>query len=223
MQRLVGKHTPRKFVIALSCVVLCSLGLFVDNLWKSSWQMSPHSASSLWSSGIEMGIGLSLHDAKKHKANVKIDKLLAPNFLNKTFADLPAPHLEWEEMPSAPVPRLDGASVQIKNLLYVFAGYGTIDFVHSHVDIYNFTDNTWCGRFDMPKEMANSHLGMATDGRYVYAISGQYGPQCRSPIAHCFVLDTKTKKWHDFPQLPFPRYKSYSSLLCTGHQNKKVA
>lgn len=34
-------------------------------------------------------------------------------------------------MASAPVPRLDGAAIQIKNLLYVFAGYGTIDYVSS--------------------------------------------------------------------------------------------
>lgn len=32
-------------------------------------------------------------------------------------------------MPSAPVPRLDGAAVQIKNIFYVFAGYGTINYV----------------------------------------------------------------------------------------------
>lgn len=49
--------------------------------------------------------------------------------LSATFADLPAPELEWEKMAPAPVPRLDGAAIQIKNLLYVFAGYGTIDFV----------------------------------------------------------------------------------------------
>lgn len=49
--------------------------------------------------------------------------------LSATFADLPAPELKWEEMPPAPVPRLDGAAIQIKNLLYVFAGYGTLDLV----------------------------------------------------------------------------------------------
>jgi hypothetical protein len=49
--------------------------------------------------------------------------------LSGTFADLPAPELEWEQMPSAPVPRLDGAAIQIKNLFYVFSGYGTIDYV----------------------------------------------------------------------------------------------
>lgn len=78
--------------------------------------------------------------------------------------------------------------------------------VHSHVDIYNLTDNSWGGRLDMPKEMAHSHLGMASDGRYIYAVTGQYGPQCRGPTARCFVLDTETKKWQDFPTLPSPRY-----------------
>lgn len=42
-----------------------------------------------------------------------------------------APELKWEKMAPAPVPRLDGAALQIKNLLYVFAGYGTIDYVRN--------------------------------------------------------------------------------------------
>uniref|UniRef100_A0A0D9ZME2 Kelch repeat-containing protein n=1 Tax=Oryza glumipatula TaxID=40148 RepID=A0A0D9ZME2_9ORYZ len=84
--------------------------------------------------------------------------------------------------------------------------------VHSHVDIYNFSDNTWGGRFDMPKEMAHSHLGMVTDGRYVYVVTGQYGPQCRGPTARNFVLDTETKEWHDLPPLPVPRYAPATQL-----------
>lgn len=52
-------------------------------------------------------------------------------FLNATYTDIPAPNLVWEEMPEAPVPRLDGAAVQIKDLLYVFSGYGTIDYVRT--------------------------------------------------------------------------------------------
>ena len=41
------------------------------------------------------------------------------------------PFLEWEEMAPAPVDRLDGYSAQIDNLLYVFAGYQTIDQVQN--------------------------------------------------------------------------------------------
>lgn len=89
--------------------------------------------------------------------------------------------------------------------------------VHSHVDIFNFSDNTWGGRFDMPKEMGHSHLGVTSDGRYIYVISGQYGPQCRGPTAHSFVLDTETKKWSSIPPLPSPRYVIWSGfalMLC---------
>ena len=49
--------------------------------------------------------------------------------ISATFADLRAPELQWEQMAEAPVPRLDGAAIQIKNLLFVFAGYGTINYV----------------------------------------------------------------------------------------------
>jgi len=52
-------------------------------------------------------------------------------FLSAIFADIPAPELKWEEMESAPVPRLDGYSVQINNLLYVFSGYGSLDYVRN--------------------------------------------------------------------------------------------
>lgn len=134
-------------------------------------------------------------------------------FLSATFADLPAPQWNWEQMPSAPVPRLDGYAIQILNLFYVFSGYANLDHVHSHVDVYDFTSNKWVERFDTPKEMANSHLGIATDGkRYIYIVSGQYGPQCRGPTAIVFVLDTKTKTWNNLPPLPFPRYAPATQL-----------
>ncbi|EPS58078.1 hypothetical protein M569_16738, partial [Genlisea aurea] len=124
-----------------------------------------------------------------------------------TYGDLPAPELEWEQMPSAPVPRLDGSSIQIGDLFYAINGYGNIDYVHSHADIYNFSDNTWCGRIESPKSMANSHLGMTTDGRYVYVVAGQPGPHCTVPPTNlAFVLDTETREWESFPPLPASRY-----------------
>ncbi|CAN4079125.1 unnamed protein product [Withania somnifera] len=132
--------------------------------------------------------------------------------LAMTYADLPAPELQWEHMPSAPVPRLDGYSVQINDSLYVFAGYANLDHVHSHVDVYNFSTNTWTESFAIPQDMANSHLGVATDGRYIYIVTGQYGPQCRGPTANTFVLDTQTRKWESLPPLPAPRYAPATQL-----------
>ncbi|KAF7801661.1 kelch repeat-containing protein [Senna tora] len=136
----------------------------------------------------------------------------AERILSATFADLLAPDLLWEQMPSAPVPRLDGASIQIGDIFYVFSGYGSLDYVHSHVDVYNFSSNKWVDKFATPKDMGHSHLGVATDGRYIYVISGQYGPQCRGPTSRSFVLDTQTKKWKSLPPLPAPRYSPATQL-----------
>ncbi|KAG6428764.1 hypothetical protein SASPL_106801 [Salvia splendens] len=206
-----GKHRTTKFVFIL--LGLLALFLIVDLLWASSSSPSPNwtvpdSTNIIVPRPVHHNISTPLKE--KHKKDNKDG--VSGRVLSATFADLDAPELNWEKMATAPVPRLDGAAIQIKNLLYVFAGYGTIDYVHSHVDIYNFTDNTWGKRFDMPKEMAHSHLGMVTDGRYIYVVTGQYGPQCRGPTAHTFVLDTETKQWQDMPPLPVPRYAPATQL-----------
>lgn len=69
-----------------------------------------------------------LQGVDSQKNNTAIGRVLSA-----TFADLPAPELKWQKMAAAPVPRLDGAAIQIKNLLYVFAGYGTIDYVRPYL------------------------------------------------------------------------------------------
>ncbi|KAL8466519.1 hypothetical protein ACS0TY_035556 [Phlomoides rotata] len=208
-----GKHKTTKFALVL--VGLLGLFFIADLLWASS-----SSSPSNWNvqDPINFIVPQPVHSynttltiPNKNPKNDKKD-IVSGRILSATFADLDAPELKWEKMATAPVPRLDGAALQIKNLLYVFAGYGTIDYVHSHVDIYNFTDNTWGGRFDMPKQMAHSHLGMVTDGRYIYVVTGQYGPQCRGPVAHTFVLDTETKQWKSMPPLPVPRYAPATQL-----------
>ncbi|CAD6260460.1 unnamed protein product [Miscanthus lutarioriparius] len=201
MARPAAKARAPKHLVALAVVAILGLVLVADYLWASS----SASSSAVWSSRLNLHTspaGSTPPVAKKIKED---KKSVGSTDINATFADLAAPELKWEEMAQAPVARLDGAAIQIKNLLYVFAGYGTINHVHSHVDIYNFSDNTWGGRFDMPKDMAHSHLGMVTDGRFIYVVTGQYGPQCRGPTARNFVLDTETKEWRDLPPLPVPR------------------
>ncbi|KAF0891719.1 hypothetical protein E2562_010929 [Oryza meyeriana var. granulata] len=208
------KAPPSKHLMALAVVAILGIVLVADFLWASSSSSSPSSpgGAAIWSSRLDLPARPAAPVPSSAKKKTKEKVSIGSMDINATFADLPAPELEWEEMAEAPVPRLDGAAMQIKNLLYVFAGYGTINHVHSHVDIYNFSDNTWGGRFDMPKEMAHSHLGMVTDGRYIYVVTGQYGPQCRGPTARNFVLDTATKEWHDLPPLPVPRYAPATQL-----------
>ncbi|KNA10430.1 hypothetical protein SOVF_144480 [Spinacia oleracea] len=206
-----------KLVILVSFLALVGFGVVADLLWASSsstfsaFRYVADNWPSQQSTTINLpSVNLTSHPKAKGKDQGKNGA--QQRILSATFADLPGPELQWEKMPSAPVPRLDGAAIQIKNILYVFAGYGNINLVHSHVDVYNFTDNTWGESFPMPKEMAHSHLGMVTDGRYIYVVTGQYGPQCRGPTARNFVLDTETRQWKDLLSLPFPRYAPATQL-----------
>ncbi|KAJ8750313.1 hypothetical protein K2173_014228 [Erythroxylum novogranatense] len=210
------KHVSTKLMFVISCVALLAAAFVADFLWASSSSISSayRSVAFKWalqkSGNIVVPSPLSLkHENKKEEI---ISEGNDRELLSATFADLPAPELKWEQMPSAPVPRLDGYAIQIKNLFYVFVGYGTINHVHSHVDVYDFTSDKWVDRFDTPKEMANSHLGVATDGRYIYIVSGQYGPQCRTAIPNTFSLDTQTKSWESLPPLPAPRYAPPTQL-----------
>ncbi|XP_066330688.1 kelch repeat-containing protein At3g27220-like isoform X3 [Miscanthus floridulus] len=215
---VTSKPLPLRLAVPLALALLLALALVANFLWaSSSRRASPLSASSSRTVTTPPRAALPWHEPMACSEPLLLSQVMrkrakAVGHLNATYADLPAPHWDWEEMPAAPVPRLDGASVQIGDLLYVFSGYGNIDHVHSHVDVYNFTSNTWAERFDMPKEMAHSHLGMASDGRYIYAVSGQYGPQCRASINRNFVFDTETREWHELPPLPFPRYAPATQL-----------
>ncbi|XP_059644611.1 kelch repeat-containing protein At3g27220-like [Cornus florida] len=212
MVRSAGKHTITKFTLLLSLAGFLGVALILDFFWVSSPPAYLSVASNWAREQSHIIVVPNVTNITEKSVDFKDKNRVRERLLSATYADLPAPELQWEEMAPAPVPRLDGSAVQIKNLLYVFSGYGTLDYVHSHVDVYNFTDNSWGVRFDVPKEMAHSHLGMATDGRYIYVVSGQYGPQCRGPIARTFVLDTETITWQSMPQLPAPRYAPATQL-----------
>ncbi|GJN02516.1 hypothetical protein PR202_ga19876 [Eleusine coracana subsp. coracana] len=244
MARPAAKARPAKHLVALAVVAVLGLVLVADFLWASSsssasspaiWSsrlnlgtgpaaVAPPAAKVMPVSLSMLGLldcccsGFFLKTSPVFyflKQKMKDKKYVGSMDINATFADLPAPELKWEEMSEAPVVRLDGAAIQIKNLLYVFAGYSTINDVrkhacyffhihacssilkysqtecitcdslyqqsevHSHVDVYNFSDNSWGGR---------------------------------GPTARNFVLDTETREWHDLPPLPVPRYAPATQL-----------
>ncbi|MCD7446236.1 hypothetical protein HAX54_048434 [Datura stramonium] len=214
MVRSVAKHSFSKPIILLLAFVAL-LGISLTRDFRSASSSAYVSLATTWardkyrivSANVSSNDSPKIQDVGGSNRDRYPERALA-----MTYADLPAPELEWEQMPSAPVPRLDGYSVQIKDCLFVFAGYANLDHVHSHVDVYNFSTNTWTESFAIPKDMANSHLGVATDGRYIYIVTGQYGPQCRGPTANVFVLDTETRKWESLPPLPAPRYAPATQL-----------
>ncbi|CAB4305772.1 unnamed protein product [Prunus armeniaca] len=220
MSRFTQHHThsssPAKWVFLTSCACLLGGALVADFLWaSSSYSSSAYSFISsnlaLDKSGTLVVPNVTANEAdpgsfkdKKEHASVRL--------LSGTFADIAAPELTWEKMRPTPVPRLDGSSIQIKNIFTCLQDMAQLTMCTLML-IYTISLTIHGGgRLDIPKEMAHSHLGVATDGRYIYVVSGQYGPQCRGPTARIFVLDTETKKWSSMLPLPSPRYAPATQL-----------
>ncbi|XP_057766937.1 kelch repeat-containing protein At3g27220-like isoform X2 [Salvia miltiorrhiza] len=131
-----GKRASAKSTLIFMLLSLVGIALTVDFFWASSSSSSPSSSSpflSNWAQEKNQIFVFSkpkIDNEKQEKVEDEAKKNNVPELeLSGTFADLPAPELEWEQMPSAPVPRLDGSAIQIEDLLYVFCGYGTLDHV----------------------------------------------------------------------------------------------
>ena len=118
-----------------------------------------------------------------------------------------ASDLQWRPVRRCPDGRLDAGGAVVGNRLFVIGGYVSEDRVLSVVDVLDMRSRRWVARWSMPPAMAQSHLGVASDGvRYVFAVSGQHGNHCRPPTSRAFVLDTVGARWQDLPPLPEPRY-----------------
>lgn len=133
----IGKATSSSTTkLVFLCVALLGTFLLVDLLWASS----SSSSSSSFNWPLPASNVLFFPNQTVTNSNKKGDARI----LSATFADLPAPQLNWEKMATSPVPRLDGAALQINDLLFVFAGYGTIDhvrysFLHPFLFSFSFS------------------------------------------------------------------------------------
>lgn len=125
MVRASVKVGSAKLVVI--CVGLLGFALVADFLWASS-------SSPVWTSKQASSTPIIVPKHKEKNKDKKKDNNGgggSGRFLAAAYADLPGPQLSWQKMAPSPVPRLDGAAIQIRNLLFVFAGYGTIDYVNS--------------------------------------------------------------------------------------------
>ncbi|KAG7023896.1 Kelch repeat-containing protein, partial [Cucurbita argyrosperma subsp. argyrosperma] len=166
--------STKKLVFLITCAALLGAALIADVLWTSSSSLSSSyfSISSNWA--IRRPEVLVVPDSSTDNVTTRVDEKQVDSrrFLPGTYFDLPAPDLEWEEMPSAPVPRLDGAAIQIKNIFYVFAGYGTIDYLYIIIRLYAPATQLWRGRLHV---MGGSKENRHTPGLEHWSIAVKDG------------------------------------------------
>jgi len=115
--------------------------------------------------------------------------------------------LKWKLLDPAPVARMDAASAQIDHELFVFGGFLHHGDVVTTLNIFNMKNDQWGENIDLPKDMAQTHIGIASEDRgFIYLISGQLGGNCRPATKRCFVFNIRERAFLSFPDLPVPRY-----------------
>ena len=119
----------------------------------------------------------------------------------------------WHPVAPSPVEKYDVACAQIGSAFYVIGGYSGIDRANSFIDVLDLKTQQWIERISMPAGMGQTHLALTTDGRrYIYAVSGQLGPQCSPAVREGFVFDAHTKSWSALVPLPEARYAATMQL-----------
>src|SRR3989338_9490972 len=117
------------------------------------------------------------------------------------------PEFIWKALSPCPEARLDAGRGHAGHELFVFGGFRWNGSVICAVDIFDLEKEKWAARVDLPKHMAQTHLGTAGDGeRFIYLVSGQLGDFCRPATRNCFVFDAQTRSFSELPPLPKARY-----------------
>ena len=123
------------------------------------------------------------------------------------------PELMWKTSARCPITRTESGGRKIGHEYFLVGGYHTLDCVLDVVDVFDLNQRRWTERITMPPNMAQTHLGIASDdGRYVYFVGGQLGPRCYPAVANGFVLDTQNRTWDSLPPLPESRYSVVAQL-----------
>jgi N-acetylneuraminic acid mutarotase len=120
------------------------------------------------------------------------------------------PSIEWT-VADAPKPqfgRTEGAFLQIGSKLYVMGGFltGSGMPVTSRVQVLDFATNKWTDLASLPSGAARTHGAAATDGRFIYLVSGQPGAAYGTGTTRSFKYDIATNTWSSFRALPEVRF-----------------
>lgn len=81
----------------------------------------------------------------------------------------------WSQGAPSPVACFEGAGLALGGLLYRFGGFDSSFRVLRSYGTYNPATNSWSALGTLPAGMAESHLGVADDGRYIYLAGGFAG------------------------------------------------
>src|SRR5687767_13632006 len=85
---------------------------------------------------------------------------------------------EWQPAKPSLEQWMEAGSLRIANKLYVMGGYQTLTQMCRRMQICDIESGEWTYGPEFPAGFPLSHAGVASDGRFIFIISGQPGPAC---------------------------------------------
>jgi N-acetylneuraminic acid mutarotase len=124
--------------------------------------------------------------------------------------------------PRSPVPRTEAGVVQVGSKIYVIGGFtreggtGTFFPLTRRVHVYDMATRRWTERAALPSAAPGNHSGVASDGRYIYVVSGQVKPTYGAGTATSWRYDIAANRWQQWVSLPAIRFGG-AAFIANGH------
>jgi Kelch motif len=96
--------------------------------------------------------------------------------------------------------------MRVGNKVYVIGGYQTLCTMGQRMQILDIGAGTWSYGPPLPPGFPKSHAGIASDGHFLFVVSGQPGPACEPATNLAWALDLETLRWLEMAPLPAARY-----------------
>jgi hypothetical protein len=126
----------------------------------------------------------------------------------------------WKSAASAPQPRFEEAAAVVAGKIYAFGGFSDPQFhVNRSYVSYDPAANKWTTLGTMPAGMAETHLGITADDRYIYFVGGFGGDLDTSKQPTQWIsdsvwrYDTTNNTWQLIAKLPQARGAGGAKLV----------
>ena len=159
-------------------------------------------AGDSWSTGPSLPVAVNHGMAASVKGEVyAVGGYLGPGLSNPTSRAFVLRDGEWQELPRMPGARGAGGAARARGKLFVVGGV-TPNGLATKTFVYNPETDKWRTRRGMPTD--RQHLGVASDGRRIYAVAGRTGGLASNlDVAERFNL--ARRRWRTLPDVPTRR------------------
>jgi hypothetical protein len=103
---------------------------------------------------------------------------------------------------------VEAGTLRVDGKVFVLGGYQTLTSMCPRMQILDIATGAWSYGPPLPPGCPLSHAGIASDGVFLFLVSGQPGPACEPGTDRSWALHLETLAWQAMAPLPAVRFAS---------------